>query len=262
MTAAERLMNDRSVPHGPIRVCFTCDEEIGRGVDHVDLKKLGAQVAYTLDGEGEGILEGETFSADQAIVTITGVNTHPGYGNGKMVNAIRLAAQFVERMPWDRLAPERTSGRESFLHPYIIEGGVPQTTIKILLRSFETAELARQAELLRQIAATLQAVHPRAKIEVAIKEQYRNMAEHLAKEPRAMALAEQAIHAVGLVPRRHSIRGGTDGSRLSALGLPTPNLATGMHNFHSPLEWACLEEMETAVRVLIELAKCWGKERT
>jgi tripeptide aminopeptidase len=164
-------------------------------------------------------------------------------------------------MPWQRLAPETTSGRDGFLHPYTIEGGVAQTSIRIILRSFETAELARHAALLESLAAALRAEHPRAAIEIAITRQYRNMAEALTKEPRAVELAAKAFRNIGIEPRYASIRGGTDGSRLSELGLPTPNLSTGMHNFHSPLEYACLEEMETAVRQLVELARLWGAER-
>lgn len=261
MTAAAELMKRSDVPHGPIRIVFTCDEEVGRGTDKLDLKKIDATVGYTLDGESEGIIEGETFSADLATVTITGRNIHPGLATGKMVNAIRLAGLFLSRMPWQRLAPETTSDREGFLHPYVLEGAVDKASIRILLRSFVTAELAEQADILRAIAATIMAEHPRAKIDIDVKEQYRNMAEFLEKEPRAMALAKQAVENAGLTPRLHSIRGGTDGSRLSAMGLPTPNLSTGMHNFHSPLEFACLEQMESAVKVLIELARLWGKER-
>ena len=261
MTAAERLMTDRSIPRGPIRVVFTCDEEIGHGTDKISPERISATCAYTLDGEGAGIIEGETFSADLAVVTITGRNIHPGLATGRMVNAIRLAGLFVSRMPWQRLAPETTSGRDGFLHPYVIEGGVEQVRIRIILRSFVTTELAGQAELLRSIAGTILAEHPGAKIDVSVSKQYRNMAEALTKEPRAMTLAEEAMRRAGLTPQRHSIRGGTDGSRLSEMGLPTPNLSTGMHNFHSPLEFACLEEMETAVDVLIELAKLWSQEK-
>lgn len=261
MTAAAELMARPEIKHGPIRVVFTCDEEVGRGTDKLDLKKIAATVAYTLDGESEGIVEGETFSADLATVTITGRNIHPGLATGRMVNAIRLAGLFLSRMPWHRLSPETTRDRDGFLHPYVLEGSVEQASIRILLRSFDTKELGQQADVLRAIAATILADHPRAKIEVNIKEQYRNMAEFLAKEPRAMALAKKAVENAGLTPRLHSIRGGTDGSRLSAMGLPTPNLSTGMHNFHSPLEFACLEQMESAVKVLIELAQLWGKER-
>ena len=261
MSAVAELMRRSDIAHGPIRVVFTCDEEVGRGTDKLDLNKINATVAYTLDGESEGIIEGETFSADLATVTINGRNIHPGLATGRMVNAIRLAGLFLSRMPWQRLAPETTSDRDGFLHPYVLEGAVDQARIRILLRSFVTAELTQQADILRAIAATIVAEHPGASINIDVKEQYRNLAEFLAKEPRAMGLAEKAVANVGLTPRLHSIRGGTDGSRLSAMGLPTPNLSTGMHNFHSPLEFACLEQMESAVKVLVELARLWGKER-
>lgn len=260
MEAAAHLIAHSEIPHGPIRVCFTCDEEIGRGVDHVDLGKLGAHVAYTLDGVGEGEIEGETFSADKAIVTITGVNIHPSIAKGRMVNAIRLAAMFLDRLPRAMLTPETTAGRDGFVHPYRIDGGVPEVTINFLLRDFETSRLAEQAELLRSIGRLLVTEYPRAKIDVKIKPQYRNMADGLVKEPRAMEFAERAMRQAGLAPKRLSLRGGTDGSRLTELGLPTPNLSTGEHNPHSPLEWTCLEEMATAVRVLVELAQIWAGE--
>lgn len=259
MTAAAALMANRRIQHSPIRVVFTCDEEVGRGCDKVDIKKIGARCAYTLDGESEGGIENETFSADLATVTITGRNIHPGFGKGKIVNAIRLAAQFISRMPWRRLAPETTEKREGFLHPYVMEGGVPEVKIKILLRSFVTAELKDEAKILKDVAATIMAEHPAAKIDVKVTKQYRNMIEHLAKEPRAVALAAEAVKRIGLEPKFQSIRGGTDGSRLSEMGLPTPNLSVGMHNFHSPLEFACLEQMDNAVKTLLELAKLWGK---
>jgi tripeptide aminopeptidase len=261
MEAAAYLAANPDVPHGPIRICFTCDEEIGHGVDHLDLKKLGAVVGYTLDGGGTGEIDGETFSADLAVVTITGINIHPAIAKGNMVNAIRLAGAFVERLPWQALSPETTSGREGFLHPYRIEGGVAQTTIRILLRDFETAKLKERAELLRMLAGLLMAEHPRARIEVSVTPQYRNMAEGLSREPRALTFAETAMRRAGLEPRRTIVRGGTDGSRLTEMGLPTPNLSTGEHNLHSPLEWTCVEEMATAVRVLVELARVWGEER-
>ena len=261
METAERLMSRPELSRGDIRVVFTCDEEVGHGVDKVDLKAVGARVAYTLDGEGCGIIENETFSANLATVTIHGRNIHPGLASGKMINAVRLAGQFLERLPWHRLSPERTSGRDGFLHPYVIEGGVAQCRIKILLRSFVTADLSEQAEILRKIATLVMAEHPGARVEVDVKEQYRNMIEPLALEPKATALAEEAMRRAGLTPRYEVIRGGTDGSRLSALGLPTPNLSAGMYNYHSPLEYACLEDMEAAVQVLIHLAELWGRER-
>ena len=261
MTAAAHLMSNPQLKHGPIRIVFTCDEEVGRGTDKLDLKKINAIVAYTLDGEDEGGVENETWSADQAVVTITGKNIHPGFAKGRMVNALRLAAQFIERMPWHTMAPETTEGRVGFLHPYVIEGGVPEVKIRILLRSFKTAELNDQARVLQTIADTLLAEHPEAKINLERKEQYRNMIEYLTKDPRAERLADQAIQKAGMKTRFQSIRGGTDGSKLSEKGLPTPNLSVGMHNFHSPLEFACLEQMENAVKVLVELAQLWGKEK-
>jgi tripeptide aminopeptidase len=261
MTAAAHLMAHTEIRRGPIRIVFTCDEEVGRGVDKLDLKKIEAACAYTLDGESIGELDHETFSADLAVVTITGRNIHPGLATGKMVNAIRLVGLFLSRLPWQRLAPETTADRDGFLHPYVIEGGVHEVKVRIILRSFVTAELGDHAQVLRTVADSILVEHPRAKIDIEVKKQYRNMHEALDQEPRAVTLAAEAIRRVGLDPKFQSVRGGTDGSRLSELGLPTPNLAVGMHNFHSPLEFACLEEMETSVKVLIELAQLWGREK-
>ncbi len=261
MTAAAHLMAHPQLKHGPIRIVFTCDEEVGRGTDKLDLKKINATCAYTLDGETIGELDNETFSADLAVVTIHGRNIHPGLATGVMVNAIRLAGLFLSRMPWQVLAPENTSKREPFLHPYVLEGSVDKATIRILLRSFETADLAKEADVVRAIATTVTNAHPRCKIDVEVKKQYRNMGEALLREPRSVELAAKAIKACGIEPRFQAIRGGTDGSRLSEMGLPTPNLAVGMHNFHSPLEFACLEEMEASVKILTELAQLWGKEK-
>jgi len=258
MEAAKHLLANPRIEHGPVRICFTCDEEIGHGIDHVDIKKLAAVVGYTLDGMGQGEIEGETFSADKATVTITGVNIHPSIAKGKMVNAIRLAGMFLDRLPRAALAPEVTEGREGFIHPYTIEGGVGRTVVQFLLRDFDTPKLAEQAELLRAIAKQLTTEYPAAKIDVEIVKQYRNMADGVKKEPRAMEYAVEAMKRVGLEPRILSIRGGTDGSRLTELGLPTPNLSTAEHNPHSPLEWTCIEEMETAVKVLVELAQVWA----
>jgi tripeptide aminopeptidase len=260
MEAAKYLVEHRDVPHGPVRVCFTCDEEIGHGVDHVDLKKLGAAVAYTLDGGGTGEIDGETFSADLAVVTVTGVNIHPSIGKGKMVNAIRLAGLFLDRLPRLVLSPETTEGREGFLHPYRIEGGVAAVTMRVLLRDFDTPRLRDKEALLRAAAQLIEAEYPGARVDVKVTPQYRNMADGLKKEPRALAFAQEAMRRAGLEPKLTIVRGGTDGSRLTELGLPTPNLSTGEHNLHSPLEWTCLEEMESAVRVLVELARVWGEK--
>lgn len=258
MSAVEHLLAHPEIKHGPLRICFTCDEEIGHGVDHLDPAKLGAVCAYTLDGANAGEYEAETFSADKATVTIKGVVIHPMMAKGRMVNAIKLAAEFLEQLPKDRFSPETTSERESFVHPVTIEGGVPETKLRFLLRSFNTSELKDQADFLRKLGAKIVADHPAAKVDVGIQKQYRNMADGMAKEPRAVPYAEQAIKRAGLTPKKLSIRGGTDGSRLTELGVPTPNLFTGEHNPHSPLEWTCLEEMEQAVRVLVELAQVWA----
>ena len=258
MQAAAYLLAHPNLPHGPIRLCFTCDEEIGHGVDHLDPAHLGAVAAYTLDGARPGEFEGESFSADKATVTITGVLIHPAIAQGKMVNALKLAAELIEKLPKDRFSPETTSRRESFVHPYSMEGGVSQVTLRFLLRSFHTPELAEQAAYLQQLASELMAKYPASRITVQTEKQYRNMADGMAREPRAIPYLEQAITRAGLVPKQLSIRGGTDGSRLTEMGIPTPNLFTSEHNIHSPLEWACLEEMEQAVQVLTELAQVWA----
>lgn len=261
MSAAAYLMDHPEIPHGEIRICFTCDEEIGRGVDHLDLNKLGAVCAYTLDGDGEGGIDSETFSADQAVVTVTGINIHPSIGKGKMVNAIRILSELISQLPADRLSPETTADREGFIHPYQMEGGVAQASARMILRDFETPRLAEYAQLLESIAAKLRQKYPRASIQIAIHKQYRNMRDGLSVEPRALPKAISATEAAGLTPNLAIIRGGTDGSRLTELGLPTPNLSTGEHNPHSPLEWTCVEEMENCAKVLVELARVWSTER-
>ena len=258
MAAADHLVNHPEIPHGPIRLCFTCDEEIGRGIDKLDIKGLNAVCGYTLDGEGRGMIDFETFSADGATITVEGVNTHPSEGKGKMVNALRILSHFIARLPEDHLSPETTDGRDGFVHPYVVEGGVAKAVAKIILRDFDTAKLAEQAALLESIAAELRTAYPKATITVAIRQQYRNLADGLKSEPRAIPKAEQAMKAAGLEPKLTIIRGGTDGSILTERGLPTPNLSTGEHNPHSPLEWTSKEELETAVQVLVELAKAWS----
>ncbi len=258
MELAKALVENPGIPHGPVRVCFTCDEEIGKGVTHVDLKELGADVAYTLDGAGTGEVEGETFSADKATVTVTGVNIHPSIGKGRMLNALKLAAKFLDKLPPDGLSPETTDGRDGFVHPYVIEGGVGEVKIHILLRDFETPKLAGYAAMLRRIGTEIEADYPKAKVTVDVATQYRNMRDGMAKEPRAVPLALEAIARAGMTARQTIIRGGTDGSRLTEMGLPTPNLSTGEHNPHSPLEWTCLEEMEANVRVCVELVQLWA----
>ena len=259
MAAAECLIADKTIPHGPIRICFTCDEEIGRGVLHVEKDDLGAEVAYTLDGGAWGEIDAETFSADKATVTIRGVNIHPSIGKGKMVNAVRLAGLFLDRLPRQSFSPETTEGRQGFLHPYQIEGGVDTVVIGILLRDFVTANLAKQAAYLKSVAAGLEMEFPLARVEVEVRAQYRNMADGMKGEPRAVTFAQEAMKRIGIEPRIMSCRGGTDGSQLTAKGLPTPNLFTGEHNLHSPYEWTCVEEIADAARVVVELARRWGE---
>jgi tripeptide aminopeptidase len=258
MEAAAWLSEHPQIAHGPLRICFTCDEEIGRGVDKLDLAEIGAAACYTLDGQAADTIDVETFSADLAVVTVRGVNIHPSIAKGRMTNAIRVAADFLARLPRDRLSPETTEGREGFLHPYEVGGGVAEVKLRILLRDFQAEKLAELAALLEQAAAESMRQFPQAQIEVARKPQYRNMAEGLAREPRAVTYAERALWRLARTARRTIVRGGTDGSRLTELGLPTPNLACGQHNPHSPLEWACLEEMLGAVEWLVALAEVWA----
>jgi tripeptide aminopeptidase len=259
MEAAALLVEHPEIEHGPVRLCFTCDEEIGHGVDHVDLAKLAAVCCYTLDGSAADQIDVETFSADLATVTVRGVNIHPSIAKGRMVNAVRVAAEFVAGLPRVRLAPETTDDRQGFLHPYDVSGGVAEATIRILLRDFHTDRLGVYAERLRRHAATVAAMFPGAAIDVTVKSQYRNMAAGLAREPRAVEYAQQALQRLGRPARLGVIRGGTDGSRFTELGLPTPNLATGEHNPHSPLEWTSVEEMASAAAWLVAIAERWGE---
>lgn len=260
MSAAEYLQAHPEVPHGAIRICFTVDEEIGRGIVGLDLKKLGCKCGYTLDSMASGYLDTETFSADLATVTVTGINSHPSEAKAKgMVNAVRILSKFIARLPTDRLSPETTNERDGFLHPYTIEGGVAEARVKIILRDFETAKLEEYAQLLRKIAKEMAEEYPKAKIDVVIKKQYRNMRDGLEKEPRVIAYALDAIRNAGLEPKRNIIRGGTDGALLTEQGIPCPNLSCGQHNPHSPLEWTSLWEMEKAVEVLVQLAILWGR---
>jgi tripeptide aminopeptidase len=257
METAAWLMEHPQSQRGKVRLCFTCDEEIGRGVDHLDPSQIAAVACYTLDGPGADAIDVETFSADAALVTIRGVNIHPSIAKGRMTNALRAAAHFIQGLPRDALAPEATEGREGFLHPYEMHGGVAEVQLKILLRDFEDEKLAELADRLRQLAAATMAAFPAATIDLAIRPQYRNMAAGLAREPRAVSYAQRALARLGRQAQLAVIRGGTDGSRLTAVGLPTPNLSTGEHTPHSPLEWTCLEEMVQACQGLVSLAEVW-----
>lgn len=256
MTAAQRLVSDPSLRHGTIKLLFTPDEEIGRGVDKVDLAKLGADFAYTVDGETAGDIEDETFSADGAEIAISGVAMHPGFAKDRMVNAIKLASAIVARLPQDQ-APETTDGRQGFIHPIGISGSMASATVSFIVRDFEVAGLEAKHALLEQIARDVVGAAPGASYSLAKHEQYRNMKVVLDRHPDIVDNAIEAIRRAGLTPRRGSIRGGTDGSRLSRMGLPCPNLFAGGHAFHSPLEWISRQDMEKAVDVIVELAKVW-----
>jgi len=258
VAAAEYLMAHPEIRHGAVRIGFTPDEELGRGADHFDVARFGAVCAYTLDGGSRGELELESFSADAIIVTFNGFNTHPGYAKGRMINAIRVAADFVARLPRTELSPETTAGREGYLHPQQMHASVDRTTVKVLIRDFVTAGLKEKEALVERIAREAVAAHPGASVEFAIEESYRNMREVLEEHPRVVEHARTAIRRAGMEPVEKPIRGGTDGSRLSFMGLPTPNLFAGEHNFHSRLEWVSAQDMDKAVEVIVHLCEIWA----
>ena len=257
MTAAAYLLAHPEIPHGAIRIGFTPDEEVGHGTTHFDVARFGARYAYTMDGGPRGELEFESFSANAITLTFRGFNTHPGYAQGRMVNAIKLAARFIDRLPGDRLSPETTSGREGFVHPNVMQAAVDRTTVKLIVRDFYTAGLAHKASWLRALAEEVVADVPGAAVDVHIEEQYRNMREVLDLHPLVVERARDAIRRIGLQVRERAIRGGTDGCRLSFMGLPTPNLFAGEQNFHSRLEWVSVQDMEKAVEVIVALAQGW-----
>jgi tripeptide aminopeptidase len=260
MDLAAYLVAHPEIKHGKIRILFTPDEEIGRGVNAVDMKKLGANFGYTLDGGERGHLEGESFSADAVIVTFHGVSAHPGYAKNKLVSAIKAAAHFVDSLPKDTWAPERTEGREGFVHPTAIRGSIEQATVEFIIRDFETAMLATHEERLRALMNETLLQFKGARADFEIKEQYRNMREVLDQHPQVMANAEEAYRRAGIEPQRISIRGGTDGSRLSFMGLPCPNIFTGEMGIHSRQEYVSVQDMEKAVEILVQLAQVWAEQ--
>jgi tripeptide aminopeptidase len=259
MAAAEILMTESGPPHGPIRIGFTPDEEIGRGADRFDVARFDCVCAYTLDGGSRGELEYESFSADLTTVTFQGFNTHPGYAKRRMVNAIRVAADFIASLPRLARSPETTDGYEGYLHPYTLVASVDRTVVKVLLRDFVTANLNAQRQLVERLAYEAASRFPGSSCDVIHKEQYRNMREILDQHPLVVERAREAMRRVGLEPIEKPIRGGTDGSRLSFMGLPTPNLFAGEHNFHSRLEWVSAQDMDLAALVIVELACLWGE---
>ena len=256
VTAAAALVAHPEIPHGPVRIAFTPDEEIGRGTNHFDVARFGARCAYTMDGGRRGEIESESFSADQMIVAFQGFNTHPGYAQGRMVNAIKAAAAFVAGLPREA-SPERTGGYDGFVHPYAMQASVDRTTVTLILRDFVTGRLRDKEVMLRLHAGEAAAEFPGTRVDITINEQYRNMREVLDRHPEIVEHARVAIRRVGLEAHSSPIRGGTDGSRLSFMGLPTPNLFAGEHNFHSRLEWVSTQDMEDAVSVIVELCRVW-----
>ena len=257
MDLAAYLIQHTEIEHGKIRVLFTPDEEIGRGVNKVDMKKLGAHYGYTLDGGERGHLEGESFSADGVTVVFNGISAHPGYAKGKMVSAIKAASAFVNMLPRNEWCPEVTEGKEGFVHPVHIEGGIERASVQFIIRDFDTAQLTHHEERLRKIVEKAVLEFPGVQTEFIVKEQYRNMREILDKEPQVMAYAEEAYKRAGINADRISIRGGTDGSRLSFMGLPCPNIFTGEMGIHSKQEYVSVQDMEKAVEILVELSKVW-----
>jgi tripeptide aminopeptidase len=257
MGAVEYLLAHPEIAHGSLRVGFTPDEEIGSGTKYFDVKRFGAECAYTMDGETLGELQVETFSADAITVTFHGFNTHPGFAKGKMVNAIKVAADFITRLPKDDLSPETTAGYEGFVHPYMMDASVESTSVKLLVRDFNTPKLKEMEQLVEQLAREAVDTYPGSRVEINVEESYRNMKEVLDHHPDVVENACEAFRRAGLEPAIEPIRGGTDGSRLSFMGLPTPNIFAGEHNFHSRYEWISTSDMHKAVEVIIELCQVW-----
>ncbi len=259
MEAAARWMADPSIPHGNIRLLFTPDEEIGRGVDKVDMDRLRAVAGYTLDGSERGSLEDETFSADALDVSIQGISAHPGFAKGRLVNALKVAAAFIEALPKIGLSPETTSGREGFVHPVHMQGTAESATVSFILRDFRTARLDEYVSLLTHLLDEVMTRYPGASYQIKRNAQYRNMKEVLDKHPDVVSKAEEAIRRAGMTVLKHPVRGGTDGSRLSFMGLPCPNIFTGEMAFHSLQEYVSVQDMEKAVETVLHLATIWSE---
>jgi tripeptide aminopeptidase len=259
MDVVNYLLVHPEVKHGPIKICFTPDEEVGRGTEKIDLKKLEAKYAYTVDGSSRGEVESETFSADAVVLKFIGKNIHPGYAKNQMINSIKIASAFMESLPKKKLSPETTEKRQGYVHCTNINGLEEVTTLKFIIRDFETPKLKEYEKLLEELAKKAVAKFPGSKYEFKVVNQYRNMREVLDKHPQVTKYAVQAMRNLGIKPILNPIRGGTDGSRLSFMGLPTPNIFAGEHSFHSQLEWVAIQDMEMAVKVIVELAQIWEK---
>lgn len=260
MDLANFLQSNKDLKHGEIKILFTPDEEIGKGVAHVDMKKLGADYGYTLDGGEKGSLEDETFSADGVQLIIHGVIAHPGYAKGKMINAMKIAGHILDALPKDRLSPESTEGKRGFIHPVRIEGLAEKCTIDFIIRDFETPGLKKKEDFLRTLVEETLRLHPKASFEYIVTEQYRNMKEVLDLHPRVVDHAKEAIARAGLEIKTESIRGGTDGSRLSFMGLPCPNLFAGEQAIHSKLEFISVQDMNKAVETMVHLVQVWEEQ--
>lgn len=260
MDAVNYLMKHPEVKHGTIRICFTPDEEVGRGTEKFDVQKFGAKYAYTIDGSSLGEVETETFSADAVVVKFHGKNVHPGYAKGKMVNAMKIAAHFIEMLPKDKLSPETTEKREGYVHPVSLEGNETLTTVKFIIRDFEAEKLKEYENFLKNLVDKAVKDYPGSSSEFEIIEQYRNMKYVLDQHPQVEAYAIEALNRLNIKPIKSSIRGGTDGSRLSYMGLPTPNLFAGGHNFHAYTEYVAVQDMEMAVKMIVTLAQVWEEK--
>lgn len=260
MDAAHFFMTHPEVKHGDISIVFTPDEEVGKGTAHINMDKVQAQYGYTLDGGEAGVLEDETFSADAVTIDIYGVITHPGYAKGKLVNALKIAGEILAALPKDKLSPETTADREGFIHPVRIEGIAERCSIDFIIRDFETSQLKVKEELLRTIAQNIIYAHPGSRMEFNVQEQYRNMKEILEQHPQVVEYAKMAIERVGLTVKKKSIRGGTDGSKLSFMGLPCPNIFAGEQAIHSKHEFISVQDMNKAVQTIIELIKIWEEK--
>jgi tripeptide aminopeptidase len=259
MDACYQLINNPEIKHGTIKILFTPDEEIGRGVDKVDIEKLGAYAAYTIDGESAGNMENETFSADSAKLTIKGVSSHPGFAKGKMESAIKIAGLITTMLPFE-LSPENTEGMEGFVHPVGIQGHVEEATIDFIIRDFDDALLVKHANSIREIAEEVLEDYPGSSFELNVKPQYRNMKVVLDQYPQVVDYGMEAIRRAGLDAKLCSIRGGTDGSRLSFMGLPCPNIFAGEHAFHGKQEWVSVQDMQKAVETILHLCMVWEEK--
>ena len=260
MDAINYLLTHPEIKHGVIKVCFTPDEEVGRGTEKIDLKKLGAKFAYTVDGSSRGEIETETFSADAVVIKFFGKNIHPGYAKEIMINSIKMASAFIDSLPKDTLSPETTEKREGYVHCTSINGNEELTTLKFIIRDFETPKLKEYEEILKKLAEDTVAKFPGARMEFQVIEQYRNMIEVLKNHPQVMEYAVEAMKSLNIEPIMQPIRGGTDGSRLSFMGLPTPNIFAGEHSFHSQVEWVAVQDMQEAVKLIVEISKVWEEK--